>query len=87
MRGWPGGLYIQNNEKCTSEKVLVDIGRIGKPPDNRDLMSTPRQGGIMHAWSRGAYKEIFAGTYGIAGAVLCGINMEMSWQMRAVGEP
>lgn len=33
----PGGLYIQNNEKCTSEKVLVDIG---KPPDNRDLMST-----------------------------------------------
>lgn len=23
---WRGGLYIQDNEKCTSEKVLVDIG-------------------------------------------------------------
>lgn len=37
----PGGLFIQNNEKCTSEKVLVHID---KPPDNRDLMSTSRRG-------------------------------------------
>lgn len=28
--GRAGGLFIQGNEKCTSEKVLVDIG---EPPD------------------------------------------------------
>lgn len=44
--GRASGLYIQNKEKCTSEKVLVDIE---KPPDNRDLMSTSPQGEIMHA--------------------------------------
>lgn len=45
--GASGGLYIQDNEKCTSEKVLVDID---EPPDEpRFDVDFLAECDIMHA--------------------------------------